>query len=263
MWITNIASILAIVGVSAANFFDDAHKGWIALGLLALLCGFSAWRVFEVSKHYLEKRYPKGYLPLSTASSWTTTDGKMVRHELLRHVQIKRPAMRKLEHTFHWTGSKVPAVESPTHELTPIRDLPGQEKKCFDFQFKQTRTYNDVEVIVLHANCDDSDQKAIPKLGLLVDAPVKMISFKVELLHAIKNYFGESAIVSRVATEKGSAATKEQICTVKFDHLTKSYSHTISDPEPGYNYEIVWEQPKLSNNHREKGSNTTKSYRPR
>ena len=174
----------------------------------------------------------------------TTSDGKTYVYELYRHIQVKKPVMRIFEHKFLWSGTKDPRISSDLQTISPIKNIPGETRKVVELCFPQTRMYNDVEVVHLKMDCDDSDQAASPHIQHAVKHPIRVIAFDVELLHATKGYFGEKAKVIRRASGNGSAI-EEPLATVDFDPVTKSFSYRLLNPEPGYDYRIMWPRPPL------------------
>lgn len=245
-WATNLATFLTIIGVSFTAWASDPVKAWISLSIFILFLSFLAWRLYRVSKHFMLKHYAEGYVPLSSSAKMTTSDGKTYIYEIYRHIQVKQPVMRAFTHKYTWTGTKDPKATSDLQKISPAKSIEGDTRKVITLTFPQPRIYNDVEILHLRMECDDTDQVAQPCISLNVQYPIRLISFDVELLSAPKGYFGENAKVCRKALEKGAAATIEDIAIVNFDSITKSFSYQLPNPEPGYEYFISWSKPPRS-----------------
>lgn len=245
-WISNIATLFGLAGVSLATLVDDPITKWVSFSLFVLLCVFIAVRVHYCTKKFLSLQYPKGYVPLSTSCKWTTADGDQIVYEVFRHIQIKKPYMRCLDHRFNWTGTKLPRIESALQSVSEIRQIEGEMTRGVTLKFPTTRIYNDVEIINFKMHLDDSDHKASPFLLQRVESPIRLITFQVELLHAPAKYMNSVAIVTKRSLSHGNAAVETQIDTVNFDVRTKSFYCQLLEPELGYDYKLSWQRPELS-----------------
>lgn len=254
MWgfLSNIGSLFGIAGISLTNFVSDPVKVWLAFIAFILLIAFLAWRTYRVTQRFMDVQYPKGYVPLSTSVTWTSSDGKNVVYEALRHIQIKKHAMRSLPHHFTWTGSTTPRIESVLQTVAAPRKVEGSTTSSTTLTFPQTRLYNEVEVIHLKMHMDDSDEKADTYLSLRIESSIRLITFKVELLYAQPKYSCETARFTRKPIEKETVAIEEEIATVTFDTLTRSFSYKLPNPEPGYIYKLSWPRPPLPNGKKQK-----------
>lgn len=238
-----LASLAGLMGVSLAMIFDENTTRWIALAVFFLAVCFACFRLYQFTKKMMEQRYPEGYLSLSAFVRYVTSDGNNITYEVFRHIQVKRPVMSAFNHKFSWSGSKDPQCESDLQEVTTPVSIPGETTKQLKLKFKNARVYNDVEIVHLRMKLDDSDHKSLPFLNQTVKAPVRLISFRVELLHVNNSYYGKMASFKRKRIENGHAAIEEPLATIIFDVNTKSYFHQIADPEPGYHYTLTWEKP--------------------
>ncbi|AGW92097.1 hypothetical protein N234_18850 [Ralstonia pickettii DTP0602] len=242
MWqvVSNVGALLGILGVSITNFISDENKAWISLGVITILMVIVGWRVWKVTDHYVKQHYPKGYVPLSASARWTTSDGQNITYELTRHIQIKTARMRSFEQRFCWTGTKLPVVKSDLHTASSITDVPNENLKKFKLTFPQTRIFNDVEIVQFQMQIDDSDEAAETQVTQMVEDPMRLIDFRVELLHMNGRYQGQKATVSRIALDRSINAKDEVLDSIAFDPSTKSFSHKILNPEPGYAYKLAW-----------------------
>lgn len=241
--ISKLSLIAGLLGVSATMFLNDEVKAWIALVTFIIFLIFTASRIYLISARHLEQRYPKGYLPLSAFARYVTSDGDNVTYELFRHIQVKKPVMSFFNHQYLWSGTQEPRCESDLQEVESHTPVPGKTTKNLKLKFRNPRIYSDVEVIHLRMKINDSDHRSGTFLLHTVESPIRVLCFRVELLHANSNYNGRMATVTRKCIESGHAAISETIETIPFDASTKSFFYQISDPEPGYYYQLSWERP--------------------
>ncbi|PUA20377.1 hypothetical protein C7W93_11650 [Glaciimonas sp. PCH181] len=249
MWafVANIAGLAGILGISVTNFLTDSLKSWIAVAAFVGVCAYLICQIFIISKKVLSQTHPSGFLPLSSIAKYVTSDGKNLEFETLRHLQIKRPFLRHIDHAFHWTGSKEPKVSSEIQIVQPVKRSQNTTASSVKMIFPRTRIYNDVEVVHIKMLIDDSDEKSETYLSMRVQAPICLISFQVDLLHVTQRYHGESAKFTRSLIENGSAAVIEDIKIIQFSASTKSFFHMVTNPEPGYEYKLWWPRPMLTN----------------
>jgi hypothetical protein len=240
----NLASLVAIVGVSATDLVADRWKSWAALAICLLCAGYVAWLARKAFDTFSKLHYPEGYLCISSFFRYTTLDGKNFVHETHRHIQIKTAFEKRFTHKFLWTGSKAPIVTSDLQTVSAVEPVAGENTKRVTLTFPRVRMFNEAEVVQLRMDIDDSDEIAQTYLRQRVDQPIRLIHFRVELLHASAKYFAQSALVTRCSTALDHAIP-EELKRVPFDAVTKSFSHQIIDPDPGYQYQLSWPRPAL------------------
>jgi len=238
-----LAVVATLLGVSFTTLLNEPQKAWTALALVALTIIFICFQVYRLVNSQLKNQHPSGFLPLSCFMRYVTSDGSNIVYEVFRHLQIKSSCTGHFTHQFHWSGSKSPRIESDIQEVGKIFTTPGETTNFIKLKFKKAKIYNDVEVIHLKMNLDDSDKKSGTFLEQNVHAPITFIAFKVELLHAQASYFGKQATLSRKDMKKGDRAAIEEIDKYPFDVNSKSFSCNLTDPEPGYAYRLDWDRP--------------------
>lgn len=238
-----LAVLATLFGVSLTTLLSDPQKAWVALALVLLTVLFIFFQIFRIVRNQLGNQHPSGFLPLSCFARYVTSDGSNVVYEVFRHLQIKSPCTGNFTHKFYWSGSKLPKIESDIQEVGKIISVPGETTSSIKLKFKKAKIYNDVEVIHLKMNLDDSDKKSGTFLEQKVKAPITFIAFKVELLHAQASYFGKQATLSRRDLEKGDRAAVEELEKYPFDANSKSFSCNLTNPEPGYAYRLEWNRP--------------------
>lgn len=232
-----------LLGVSATTLMTDNVKAWVAISLVAATVAFIFFQVYRITKRQMEMQHPTGFLALSAFMRYESTDGKNITYELFRHVQIKTPCQSYFEHKFMWTGSTQPRCESDLQEIGSIDSIKGEETKSIKLKFKRAKVYNDVEVVHLKMTMDDSDHKSGTFIQQIVNAPLSVICFRVDLLHADARYFGNKATLTRTDSSKGHRASHEVVGYYNFDANAKSYNCSVAEPEPGYTYRLSWDRP--------------------
>lgn len=249
MWslLGNVAVIAGLLGVSATNFVDGSDKGYWALAAVVATCVFVCFQAYRATKASLERRYSNGYLPIASFMRYTTANGTDYVYELFRHIQIKKPFMRSFAHSFTWSGTNLPLIKSDLQSpgvAKERKNLDGSTGTTVPLKFDVTKIYNDSEIVHLTMDIDDADQCSSPHLSQVVTAPIRLLSYRVELLHAPQSYCRQVAKFSRRPSNQAGAAD-EHLLNINFDPITKSYSHQAQNPEPGYVYKLAWERPPL------------------
>ena len=244
-YLSYIAVLATLLGVSASTLMTDEYKAWIAILIVVAVVAFIFFQVCRIAKRHMEMQHPSGYSALSSFVRYASTDGKNITYEAFRHIQVKRPCMSSLEHKFTWTGSIQPTFESDLQEIGNVDSIKGEITKSVKLKFKRAKIYNDVEVIHLKMKLDDTDQKSETFIQHTVMSPVSVICFRVELLYVDSKYFGKLATLSRKETSKGHRASDEFLSSFSFDANAKSFYCNITEPEPGYMYRLSWERPNI------------------
>ncbi|MFT8276608.1 hypothetical protein ACMSSJ_13855 [Kerstersia gyiorum] len=249
MWafVGKVAVLATLLGVSATSFVDHSTKAWLAFFVVLATCAYICWRVYLWTKKSLTSRYPNGYATLASFVRYTTGDGDNYVYELFRHIQIKLPVLRYFDHNFTWSGSCDPKIESElqeTGDVKPRQNADGSAGSTVRLKFNEARLYNDSEIVHLKMNIDDSDQASSPHLAQSVMLPIRLLNFRVELLHAPPAYVRCVAKLSRRPIAQAKAEY-EHLRDIRFDPVTKSYSHQETNPEPGYEYKLSWDRPSI------------------
>lgn len=242
-WIGNIGALFGIGGISIAQFLSDADKAIIALCAFLLLLFYVGYLFSRTVNRRWKIKYPKGYLPISTIGRMLTTDGKHIVYETTRHIQVKQAMMHHFEHRFFWTGTNDPKITSSLQTPSKIDCVHGEKTKCVKLKFPQTRVFDEVEVIHMRMDIDDSDAKSETFLSHSVDSPVTLISWRIELPFVTEKYNGSNAVLLRTALKNNGHPIDENIATIPFDAVTKSFFHDVTHPEPGYEYKLSWPRP--------------------
>jgi hypothetical protein len=238
-----LAVLVTLLGVSIRNILDDNTTAWIALTVFIVALAFSCYRFYYVTRCMITRRYPEGFLPLSSFVRYVCSDGKHISYEAFRHIQIKQPYMSSFKHKFSWSGTQRPKCESDLQEIGKTEEIPGVTTKSLELKFKKPRIYNDVEIVHVKMQIDDSDQKSGTFISQTVHMPIKLICFRVELLSADAKYNGKYASLRRKFIPNGKSALEEEVQTIPFDPHTKAFFCQVTDPEPGYDYTLSWERP--------------------
>lgn len=238
-----VGSVLtSITGVSLVTFASDPIKANIALATFLLFLIFLGWRAQRTFNQVLGKTYLHGYETLSTFVRYSTSDGNNIQYETFRHIQNKLLVRDHIEHKFYWTGSKPPKITSCLQEISEIQPVDGTSQSKVRVNFKKPILFNEVEVVHLRMDLDDSDHKSEPYVGLLVHEPTKAITFKIELLHSKQKYNGAYAKIMCNDIDKNKGNPPKEIGSVKFDTVSKSFEYILPNPKPGHRYSLEWER---------------------
>lgn len=246
MWqkIANVASVLAILGVSANSFAGKAFEAHIALGVIVLTCIVCLVHVFWRIYKWQKLSYPRGFRPISTFVRYSTVDGNIITHESFKTVQIKRTFMSGTDHRYRWSGSKSPQISSLIQEIGETSLDTESGFSVLKLKFRSIRFYNDVEVMHLKSVMDDSDGEGETYLSAIITLPLTMLHLRVELLHCLDaKHVG---MMAKVVRSKSSLKEPDfhRIADVAFDLNSHSFEHIVMNPEPGYDYRLVWEKPE-------------------
>lgn len=241
-----LASLLGIAGVSIANLLDDPDKSSLALAIFVVLCLLLFANLVWAIRCWQKQHYPKGYIPISTFVRYTTTDGKQVVYETFRQIQIKHAFLTGIEHRYKWSGSNPPVF---TSKLQSVGSSDKDAKTGWDvvtLKFQQTRYLNDTEVVHLLSTLDDSDEKAETYCNSRIEHPLRLLHFRVELLHCSRP--AHAGMIAHIERKKTTHAPGkwEPIDKVQFNLSSRSFEYMITDPEPEYQYCIRWDRPAIN-----------------
>lgn len=193
-------------------------------------------RIFYVSRSFLAQRTEDGYDRLATMAKFHCSDGKMVLYDLHKFIQCKQIMMAKHEHEFRWTGSSDPKISSDTMNY----EGPQPGEKGFTraiFRFKKPLLYNDVFVVHIRMEIDDTDKKSKPYLQHWVHDPVQMITFRVELPYKTGRVQDARLLFREIGKEHEEY---KFIRGVPFDKKTSSYEYAVYNPQVNHCYMIEW-----------------------
>lgn len=202
------------------------------IALLAIL--------YSALNRYVGATYPDGYSRLSTFARYTT-DGRIVRYEMHRHIQCRKAVMSSIQHQFKWTGSKPPRITSDLQTVrTRTTGGPG-EYDCVELVFSRPLLYGEAAVVHHAMEMDDSDRASVPHVEFRVHEPVQLIAWRIELRNLPRSYRRE-ARVTRRRIDAQFNAPPEHVARVPFDGMVRGYEHHITRPEPGYFYCLEWDR---------------------
>lgn len=237
-----ISALFTIFGLSI--FQLDESKAWVVFTLIILLLVYVFYQTYRVARKIIGERYPNGVLPIASFARYSTSDGKQIRYELFRHIQIKRPFMNSFTHNFVWTGSKLPEISSELQSVGKVKDnelKDGEMGKQVSLGFKETLLYNSCEIIHLLMEIDDSDEKSSPHLAFDVKEPIRSIHFRVELLHAKHDYHEKAKLTCQNLDKLKGPIESESV--LEFDSVSKCFSYLEKNPKVGYRYMLKWVRP--------------------
>lgn len=114
-------------------------------------------------------------------------------------------------------------------------------------KFARPRFFNETEVIHLKSTMNDSDGSSEPYVAVLVDLPIAMIQFRVELLHCVKPQHSRMRAFFERKRQTINRSEYEPVTSVPFDTTSRSFEYLLQNPEPGYEYRLRWErQPQAT-----------------
>jgi hypothetical protein len=239
-YLTPFASIASIIGVILIAF-NDKTNGIIALSCLIIFLLALYIRLYILLNRMIQNKYPKGVARLSTSFKYSTNDSKYIKYEVYKHIQCKLLFMKKLSHDFKWSGTVVPKIYSKLQNVSSniIRNAKDYDK--VELFFKSPLLYNQVAIIHIGMDLDDSDNKSKTYLETKISQPILQVHFKVELCYKPDNYNIESKLL-RKDFESNLNEDFELLELIPFDSKLKSYDYYLLNPEPGYYYRLAWER---------------------
>ena len=153
-------------------------------------------------------------------------------------MQCKTLIITEHTHNFHWTGTNPPVVSSNQQDFLRVeKSANGEDYDKAIFRFKKPLTYNDFTIIQFKMDIDNSDNKGKKYVAHKVEENIQLINFRVELMYLVN---GKDAKILRKKLNTSLEMSFENIGFVKFEEKTKSYSHSIYNPEVGYTYRLDW-----------------------
>lgn len=232
---TVLGTIASVVGV-AVVFVADTGKAAVALLCVILfLSAVSLHAIFFLRK-FLRAKYPTDYLKLSSFITFEAMDDNHSRYDEYRFIQSKRPILTEVQWRFKWTGSKTPKISSTLQNCNGKVSLNANGFDIARMQLKRPLRFNESTMLHFHADMDDVERNAKPMVFQKVSEPIDVINFKVVLRNKTSNPN------ARLIRKSMVSSTDEVLETVPFDTDTKSYQHTLPNPEVGYFYRLEWDE---------------------
>jgi len=235
--VASVASIISLVIL----IFNDSYKALIALIFLISVILILFVLVCIILKNYLKQAFPSGYAKISTINRYETKDAKKITYEVYKHIQCKKAFLTEYDHGFDWTGSKLPKISSNLEIGTPDISKNINDYDKIHLQFEKPLLYNEIGIVHLRMDLDDSNQKSSPHIEIRVSEPTSMIQFQVILKYK-PNKYNKDAVLMRKKIDQKKPEDYKDIDIVSFDRSTKSYDHTLLDPDVGYYYKLLWER---------------------
>lgn len=252
----NIGAIFGVAGVSLTYFIDKAYESHLAVAIILIACLLMLWYVYRAVKDWQRQVYARGYRPISTFVRYSTTDGKSITHETFRLIQVKHTFLVGIDHRYSWSGTKPAKISSQLQSVGDERFDAPTGFHVRSIRFEKPRFYNETEVVHIRSECDDSDEQSSTHVSLLIDLPVTLVQFRVELLHCTKSTHGGMKACVERRLQTSSHQNYEKICDVTFDINTRSFEYLLKHPEAGYAYRMRWDRPALAVARRKKNGNT-------
>ncbi|CAH0998009.1 hypothetical protein EMA8858_04144 [Emticicia aquatica] len=235
-----IASLASVVGLIAI-FLPNKNQTILALIAFVICLLIIAIRAFWLLNKYLVDRNENGLLNFATIAKYSTNDSKFIEFELYKFVQCKHILLYEYRHNFNWTGTNDPNITSSTLRFDSYnkKNTTGEYDAAI-FKFNNPLLFNEVSVIHVKMDIDDANQKSAPRLEIRVKEKTQLIQFKVELHYSKKTR--NNAVIKRKKINSQINVEFEHLGNVQFNNNSKSYEHTILNPEVGYYYRLEWDR---------------------
>lgn len=233
--LSSIASILGLIFL----WVNDPMKANIALGFFCVSLFIILFTIIKTLNSNLACSSPNGYVTDSSYIRYFTRDGSNIEYETYKYIQCKKLLLTEHEHGFRWSGTQEPEIFSDIQKVQKIQKTSNDTYDKITLKFKNPLRYNECETIHLKMKLDDSDGKSEKYLETRLMSPLKLLRWKIELLHKNEGYNGRATLKKK----KISDDFNHQYCDVKtisFDTITKSYDLSLPWPEPGYYYRLEW-----------------------
>ncbi|HWZ21691.1 MAG TPA: hypothetical protein VNW06_03505 [Cytophagaceae bacterium] len=228
------ASIVGIILIFIPN-------PWAIIFALTIVVVILLWvfiKLINLLDSFFSNTTSEGYLKFATYCLYSTPDGNHVHYELHKFIQCKKLIMDSHKHEFKWSGTIDPKVTSTQQNF--IRIIPAINKGEMDnavLKFKKPLIYNEISLVEIIMDMDDSDHRSLKLVGHAVKETIHLLSFAVELKHL------KTSKDARLCRRMLNSATQQDIETiefVKFDSTSRTYRYNLFNPEPGYHYRLDW-----------------------
>ena len=233
-FVTITGSIASIISLLTLTFQDKINAIFALFFIIVFL-------VLLLLRALLFKfKHPSGAIKISTLNKYVTENGKNICYEVRKHIQSKKFVLRHYHHKFKWSGSNEPKIFSDLQEVLLTTRGNNIEYDEIKLKFKKPLFYNEIGLIHLKMDLDDSDNKSKPYLAIKVEEPTKMIQFQCVLKYKPDGYDNKARLYRyKINSPIFSEST---IKKVNFDLITKSYDETVYNPDVGYYYVLKWEK---------------------
>jgi hypothetical protein len=247
-FLKNAERIFLFLGAVAAFtslifiFIESKYAIIISLIAVCLSLFIITFAILRVINKYIITVNPNSFDKKSSFVKYRSDDGVNIIFEVYRHLQCKRLIATEFEYNFKWSGTQKPIIKSNLQDVINI--VTNNEKSVYDkaiLKFKNPLLFNQTTIVHFLAELNDIDNMAKPHVDMRVDAPVDIVHFRIELRHK-KNNFNKPAVLKRKLLNSDVPSNYEDIKSIPFDSLSKSYEHHLLRPEIGYCYKIEWEK---------------------
>lgn len=232
-----IASIISLIFFFIYNLWAVI----ISLSLFCLILLLLTYKLISSINKLLIFKHPTGFLRNSNIVRYSTIDGSKIEFEVYRHIQCKRVVMHEFNYPFKWSGSHSPLI---TSKLQDVLSVTGTRPEQWDeaiLRFRKPLFYNENAIIHFFATLDDTDHKSGTHVESKVDSPVDIIITRIELKYK-KASFDKPATLKRRKITAATNVNYEELQSIPFDKVSKSYEHAMINPETDYYYRIEWER---------------------
>jgi len=233
----NIASILGflIIAVSQKN------QALIALISLVIFLVAILIRLFVFFDRFLQLSNTLGHESLATYLYYKTDDGKIIHHQIYKHLVCKNTVMYEHTHNFNWTGPIPPIISSDTMDFLHVAKNTKNNQDQAIFKFRRPIFFKEFAIAHIRMFCDDTRQVSDTRVVGYVRETLPLLDFTIELGYKTGSVV-KDAVLSKRPLNTHFEAPYEFVELVPFDRNNNSYKKTIHNPELGYAYKIEWER---------------------
>lgn len=233
-----VASVAGLLVAVALIFVNNRAQIYIALALILIGVLAVNARVWWITGRILNAKYPRGYMVIASSVRYSTTDARTIKLTTHKTIQCKSPVLQSFNHEFSWSGTKDPGFSSDHQTFKGVTKTTHGDYDIATFAFQNPLRYNDTEIVQIHFELDDTDQKSGTYIEFRVDEPSQLIDCNVELYYDAGKARAD-AVVHKIRLSTGIST---KIADVPFDQLRKSYTWHQPQPAPDYAYRVEWER---------------------
>ena len=237
----SVASILGLVFTLQSGNPVNATLALISIIIFLSIVLIQIYLAFNKTS---KDKYPQGWSVVSQIVDYTTEDGLYYTYKIIKHIQAKRLFLTSYKFGYKWSGSKEPIITSD-HQTIINTKKNSEEFDYLELKLHNPVLYDEIEVINVKMELNDTDNKANPFIYTRVDQPIHFIRWSIVLEHksqTSEKKVGPATVSRKLIRETQSDQDYTKIDDVKFDHKSKSYQYNLRRPEVGYFYKIAWKK---------------------
>ena len=189
---TYLSGYFALIGTCASIFglvIVFLPNPWALILALSIFVSMLMWifyKIINLIDSFVSNKTSEGYLKFATYVRYSTSDGKHIHYELYKFIQCKQLLMDMHLHEFNWSGSKEPRVSSSQKDFIQIvKPISKNDLPKVALKFKKPLVYNDISIVEIIMDIDDSDHKSKKFVGHPVLENIQLINSSCGLYNFI------------------------------------------------------------------------------